>query len=124
VYGHDPKIWPYCTWLDIADGYDPPAVDSDIAAWKKIYNAAYRHGKTAKLWGENTGSETGAQLAAIFSGSQYGSPMGRSSWTLAGGSPYGYNGMNWLSYAGLVANNSAAHLSDYQSAIAAFTPSA
>lgn len=123
-YAHDSKIWPYCTWLDATDGYDPPGVDSDLGAWKKVYNGAYQRGKLAKLWGENTGGETTAQMAAIFSGGTYGSPLGRTSWTVsAGGPPYGYNGINWLSYASLTAGGSNATLANLATSIAAFVPS-
>jgi hypothetical protein len=117
-YQNDPLIWPYCTWLDAgADGFDPPGVDSDIAAWKKVYNVAAAVGKTGKIMGENTGGETTAQMAAIFSGSTYGSPMSAVSWALEVGTPIGYQGINWLNYQSLIAGGTNATLANYQTNI-------
>jgi hypothetical protein len=123
VYAHDPKIWPYCTWMNTADGYDPVYTDTDISAWKKIYEEAYLRGKHYKLWGENTGGENTAGLQAIFSGGTYGSALSGATYAQAPPVTYGFQGIFWLQYSSLtggVMGN--ASLSDYTTSIASFTP--
>lgn len=113
-YAADPLVQPYCTWLDAgADGFDPPSADSDLAAWKKVFNAAVAAGKAANLLGENTGGESSAQMDAIFSGAATGSPLSTAPWTLqaAAGS---YQGIMWENYASLTGGGgSQATLAEY-----------
>jgi hypothetical protein len=121
VYAHDPKIWPYSTWLNTSDGYDPPGADSDISAWKKIYEEALRWNKHFKLWGENTGGENTAGLQGMFSGGTYGSALSGASYSFAPAKTYGFQGIFWLDYSTLTAGGSNASLSDLAVAIAAHT---
>jgi hypothetical protein len=117
AYSHDPKIWPYCTWMNTADGWDPVTADSDISAWKKIYNEAVLRNKHFRLWGENTGGENAAGLADIFSGDANGSALSTASWSrrVASGR---YQGIFWLQYSSLISGSgSDAQLSDYATAI-------
>jgi len=126
-YAHDPQIWPYSTWLNTADGFDTPVQDSDIAAWKKIYEEAYRWNKHYKLWGENTGGESTTQMGQIFLGYSKGSALSGSSVDFGSTPPlppaqtFGFQGCFWLNYASLITGGTQASLSDYAANIAAHT---
>jgi hypothetical protein len=117
-YASNPTVWPYCTWMDTADGFDPPSVDSDLSAWKKIYAEAVKRNKHTKLWGENTGNENTAGMDGIFAGNPNGSALSTAQYRDAPPQGvYGYQGIFWLSYASLKAGGSQASLSDYRRAI-------
>lgn len=117
---NDRRQWPYSTWLNTADGFAGSALDQDKSAWKKVAETAQLRNKHWKLWGENTGGEDAAGLAAIFSGFQYGSALQGAAYA---GSPTPtpkYNGLFWLDYGSLTDGNPAhAQLSDLAAAIAA-----
>lgn len=119
-YVLDPTVWPYCTWMNTSDGYDPATVDSDLAAWKKIYQEAVKRNKHLKLWGENTGGENTAGMNAIFAGNANGSALSKVTYPLAPAQGvYGYQGIFWQSYGTLAAGGANAALADYHSAIEA-----
>ncbi|MEO7058902.1 MAG: hypothetical protein ABI083_04240 [Lapillicoccus sp.] len=118
VYVSDPQVWPYCTWLNTKDGFYPPQVDSDLSAWKKIYEEAVRRNKHLKLWGENTGHETTTGMDGIFRGNPRGSALSTAPYILAPPQGvYGYQGIFWLSYASLTRGGRDASLADYRRAI-------
>lgn len=119
AYSHDPQIWPYCTWLNTADGFDPVGADSDLSAWKKVYEEAYARNKHFKLWGENTGGESNSAMNGIFSGNADGSALSGASYNLAPAQHYGYQGIFWLDYATLTAGGGGATLANYATDIAA-----
>gem|GEM_PF-3240200 len=122
AYAHDPKVWPYCTWLNTADGFAGGTADSDKAAWKKIYEESLVRNKHFRIWGENTGNENASGMQNIFSGYTYGSALSGSTYAGAPANTYGFQGIFWLNYASLTDNNpSHAQLSDYASAISAHT---
>lgn len=117
-YLSDPKVWPYRTWLNTADGYYPPHVDSDLSAWKKIYQEAVKRNKHLKLWGENTGNESTRGMDQICAGNPRGSAMSTAPYEFAPPEGvHGYQGIFWLSYASLAAGGRHASLADYENAI-------
>jgi hypothetical protein len=116
---HDPRVWPYSTWLNTSDGVPGGTVDSDKAAWKKIAEEAQRRNKHFRLWGENTSGETSVELAHIFAGDPNGSAMSGATYAGAPPTPPKFNGLFWLSYDSLVAGGSNATLADLATAIAA-----
>jgi hypothetical protein len=120
-YAHDSMMWPYSTWMNTSDGYDPVGAQQDMAAWKIVYQEAYRWNKHYKLWGENTGGEGTSGLDAIFSGDSDGSALSGASYTLAPAQTYGFQGIFWLNYASLTAGGGNASLSDYGTAIVGHT---
>ena len=121
AYSHDPQIWPYCTWLNTSDGYDPPSVDSDLSAWKKVYAEALLRNKHFRLWGENTGGESNSAMNGIFSGGTNGSALSGASYTASPSQTYGFQGIFWLNYSSLTAGGSNATLANYGTDIAAHT---
>lgn len=65
MYKNDPQVWPWSTWLGGPNGWDPPSVDSDQAAWKRLYATAAARGKHYLIGGENTGGESNAGMDQI-----------------------------------------------------------
>lgn len=122
AYAHDPQVWPWSTWIDGTDPFAFTGHDSDQAAWKKLYSEAVVRGKHTRMWGENTGGETNAQMDAVFVNA-----LGKGA--PASGDPYlfaapvvsayaGYAGLMWLDYASLIAGGANASLAHYATKIA------
>jgi hypothetical protein len=121
VYKNDPQVWPWSTWINGTDFPSPPTVDSDQAAWKKLYAEAVGRGKHGMLWGENTGGEDNTGMDFIFAnplatgtpatGEPLYGPRARAAWS-------GYVGLMWLNYADLTAGGSHATLAHYAAKIA------
>jgi hypothetical protein len=120
AYASNPQVWPWCTWINGTDGFIPPSVDSDQAAWKKVFAEAYKNNKHARIWGENTGGESNAGMDSVFHNA-----MIRSLTPIAGDPIYpsgttppavfpGYSGMMWLNYSSLTAGGANATLANYQ----------
>lgn len=114
VYKNDPQVWPWSTWLGGFDGWTPNTVDSDQAAWKKLYSVAAARGKHHLMGGENTGGESNAEMDDIgdevFNDPSTG-PI------YASGDPVtayiGYQHFQWLHYDNLVAGGTHATLENY-----------
>ncbi|MDN5274789.1 MAG: hypothetical protein JWP06_690 [Candidatus Saccharibacteria bacterium] len=115
-----PDVWPYCTWLNTADGFPGGTVDSDKSAWKKIYEEALKRNKHHRMMGENTGNESTAGMQAIFSGATYGSALSTASYPGSPSITTGYQGLIWLNYDSLTSGQAGrATLSDLATLIAA-----
>jgi len=54
AYSRMAGVWPWSTWLDARDPYEPATRDSDEAPWRKLAKIARRYGRGSQLWGENT----------------------------------------------------------------------
>jgi hypothetical protein len=113
------NMWPWCTWIDGTDGWTPPSVDSDFAAWKKIYATALRYGKATYVRGENTSATSPPSVMdyifdnALATVPASGYPLGVTATTW-----YGYRGLMWLNYAGLTSGQAAVvQLPYYQTSI-------
>jgi hypothetical protein len=86
----DANVWPYSTWAD-GTHFWAPAWASDVndgnaAAWYHLLRVAKRFGRSGRIWGENTGGQTNADMDRIFR---------------AGAVAYGYEGIAWLSHGSL-----------------------
>jgi hypothetical protein len=120
-YQNSPNMWPWCTWIDGADGYSPPTVDSDFAAWKKLYSTALRYGKANYVRGENTSNASGgAVMDMVFANAlATGEPSSGYPQDVDAGTWQGYKGLMWLDYASLDAGApGVATMSDYRDRIA------
>jgi hypothetical protein len=125
AYASNPQVWPWCTWIDGDDGFSPATVDSDQAAWKKVFAEAFKWGKHTRIWGENTGGESNAQMDGVFVNAlaQNTTPASGNPLYPAGVTPPsaypGYVGLMWLNYDDLTAGGGHATLAHYQSKVAA-----
>lgn len=112
-----PEAQWYSTWLNTSDGFPGGTVDSDKAAWKKLYEEALKRSKHWGLVGENTGSESNTGMDNIYAGA-----LGSASYAGYPGTPstgHYYRGMLWLDWNSLNAGGSAATLTHYGAKIAA-----
>jgi len=103
----DRKVRPYSTWID-ADHFfrserGEPDADGDLAPWRVLLSAARRHGRGDRLWGENTGGQSAADLERIVRQQAVAS---------------GYEGLAWLDDASLRSGQGADY-TDLRAAIAA-----
>jgi hypothetical protein len=91
AYSRLPNVWPWATWADDAEPYwgTPGATDSDEAAWRKLYELAAARGLARHMLGENTGGGGAGAIARMTRG-----PLAE-----------GYNGLFYMNYRSLVANN-------------------
>ena len=116
AYAGNSQVWPWCTWIDGADGWVTPTVDSDQAPWKKIYAEAWKNSKHTRLWGENTGGEANAAMNGVFHNAltQGRTPTtGDPIYSVTPPAAYtGYTGMMWLDYNGLTAGTGGATLAN------------
>jgi hypothetical protein len=108
AYLSDPLVYPYSTWVDAVHAYppDPWGVDSNTAAWGKLYLLALARGLNTHLMGENTGGQTTSDLDRVFG---------------AGGSIGGdyYHGYIHLDYDSLYAGGSNVTMAQFAADIAA-----
>jgi hypothetical protein len=83
----DADVHPYSTWADGAHFFPSGAfgdtTDGDAAAWYHLLRVARARGRAKRLWGENTGGQTNADMDRVFA---------------SGAVAYGYEGLAWLSH--------------------------
>jgi hypothetical protein len=83
----DADVHPYSTWADGAHFFPSGAfgdtTDGDAAAWYHLLRVARVRGRAKRLWGENTGGQTNADMDRVFA---------------SGAVAYGYEGLGWLSH--------------------------
>lgn len=119
IYKNDPQVWPWSTWINGPASVSPPVLDTDQAAWQKLYAEAAVRGKAADLWGENTGGEANSGMDTVFTNALSTTPASGS--PIYSGSPRGsyaaYQGLMWLDDTSLNAGGSNATLAHYQTKI-------
>lgn len=86
----DAQVWPYSTWAD-GTHFWPPAWADDVndgnaAAWYHLLRVSKKYGRAGRIWGENTGGQSNADMDRVFR---------------SGAVAYGYQGMAWMSHSSL-----------------------
>lgn len=86
----DPDVWPYSTWVDSqhfwAAAWASDVNDGNAAPWYQLLRTAKKYARSGRLWGENTGGQTNADMDRVFQ---------------SGAIAYGYEGIAWLNHASL-----------------------
>lgn len=99
----DELVRPYSTWID-ADHFGVSAgrsmADGDAAPWQALLTTARRYGRAGRLWGENTGGQSAADLERIVQQAV----------------AHGYEGLAWLDDATLCSDQGAGY-ADLQAVI-------
>jgi hypothetical protein len=125
----DPQVWVWSTWINGPPTVSPPVVDTDQPAWASLWAAAALRGKTADIWGENTGGEgdtipnpggTGTSLDAVFANALNpgvpadGVPVQTGSSSLGPVPWTPYTGLMWLNAESLLGGGGTADLGTLQ----------
>jgi len=106
----DANVWPYSTWADAVHAWDPDPYsdtnDGNAAPWYHLLRIARARGRAARIWGENTGGQSDADMDRVFT---------------TGSVALGYQGLFWLSHTTLSAGGGAATYSKFTARITTAT---